>query len=65
MSAEIDTVNDRMVSCRMDRILMLNPPYMGELMDRAAALRLAAWLVAMTFASDAEFAAVLDAVRNT
>jgi len=45
-----------------DRVVVLLPL---QTMTRAEALVHAAWLVAIADASDAEFTAILDRVRNT
>jgi hypothetical protein len=57
----IDTTNDSMVGVRADRIAILA---LGVEMPKDKALRLAAWLVALADGKN-EFAALLDAVRNT
>ena len=69
MSDDIETINDQLVSTRADHVLVLAPK---QQMTRTEALRQAAWLVTMAYCVgptgadvDAEFAAVLAAVRGT
>ena len=63
MSEEIETMNDCMVCVSGHGVGIMLPPVGPMAKDRA--LRLAAWLVALAEENDGEFAAVLEAVRNT
>jgi hypothetical protein len=61
-TGEIETINDCLVSMRGDgHIAFALPP---APMDRAKAIRMAAWVIAITD-GEAEFAAVLAAIKAT
>lgn len=62
MTTEIDTSNDFLVGAQGNNVVVM---LAGISMDRPAALRLAAWLVACSMAEPAEFDRVLTAVLNT
>ena len=62
MSAEIDTSNDYLVGMLGDDLAFLLP--LPSTIPKDKALRLAAWIVAMTDRND-EFPAILEAVCNT
>lgn len=57
----LDTRNDSMVGLKGDNIAILA---LRVECDKAKALRLAAWIVALADDND-EFAALLEAVKNT
>ena len=63
--AEIETTNDHLVGRRGDHTIVTFPPHAP--MGRDEALRLAAWLVAVTdeSADYSDFHAVLEAVSQT
>lgn len=63
----IDTSNKYMVARQGDKILILRSGPLGSPMTEEQAITLAAWLVAMALepGTDARFAAVLRAIRNT
>lgn len=61
--SEIDTTNDSLVAVNNQGVLIIMPPR-GP-MPKDKALRLAAWIVALADPVGDEFAATLEAVRNT
>lgn len=58
----IDTTNKFFVAARGDGVLVMSPPVRA--IDKQDALLLAAYLVAMSMATEEEFAAVLAAVQG-
>jgi len=61
---EIETINDCLVGGNSAGMVTILMPPLGP-MDKAKALRLAAWLVAIADPGGDEFAAVHEAVLNT
>lgn len=59
----IDTKNDCAVGVGVGGLIHIGLAYRSMGHDKA--LRLAAWIVALSGATDEEFARVLDAVRST
>lgn len=61
---DIDTSNDFLVGVQGDLIRIINLPRLAGGMSEAEALRLAAWLVALSSGGREAFEPILNAVEN-